>query len=652
MKRAAVLIGVDKTGDLPRLKDAAKGARLMHGWAQAQGIESVLLVDDGAPVTVRRIKDTIRTLVDRADIEQLVVYFAGHGVNIQRQEYWLLSEAPDDTQEAVNVFTSATLAATCGIAHVVLMSDACRTAPEGVRAQSIRGSEIFPNREEDARPVDQFFACQLGKPSHEIRDPNVTSAEFRALYTHELVPALLGRHPQIVEWADSGAGRVGHVHLRPLRDHLSAAVTARLADLQLQTRIIQVPVAQISSDPPAWISQVAADAAVPRGPAPPAPAAAPAPPAAPQAVTTEMLRQAIAAGGLPADAATRDAGPGAPAPRRGTVKWFDAAKGFGFIAPDDGGGDLFAHHSEVADAGFRPLREGDAVEFMVGPGSGGPTERALRIRRSAGAAADAQRLAQPFGPASHETACGFKLRGARAVDVQARVPVGFAGGGRDSGDDLRVGPQAPASNVLLVLDGGAGVLLPAIPDFLCALSFDDGELVDVAYEPSANTWRWGEFQQRAREMRALRAIASSSMARGSFKLEGDDALAIARRMQMAKGVDPSLGLYAAYAYHDLQRRDLIRQMAGYMAGDLGAPIFDVALLARALDRRKVGGDAPLVIGAVPLLAQGWPLLRAFDITLPPALASLEAHRQPSLWTMFDAPGVERIRHAFATGELS
>jgi hypothetical protein len=204
--------------------------------------------------------------------------------------------------------------------------------------------------------------------------------------------------------------------------------------------------------------------------------------------------------------------------------------------------------------------------------------------------------------------------------------------------------------VLLVLDGGAGVLLPAIPEFLCALSFDDDELVDVAYEPSDNTWRWGEFNHRSAELRSLRAIASSAMARGSFKLEGDDALAIARRMQLAKGVDPSLAVYAAYAYHDLQRRDLLRQMASYMQGDLGAALFDVALLARSLDKRKPGSDVP-VLGAVPLLSQGWPLLRAFDVKMPAESAALEGMRLPSLWTMFDATGVQHIRNAFSNGSI-
>lgn len=47
----------------------------------------------------------------------------------------------------------------------------------------------------------------------------------------------------------------------------------------------------------------------------------------------------------------------------GTVKWFNSEKGFGFIAPDDGSADVFAHFSAIASSGFRSLDEGQKVEF-------------------------------------------------------------------------------------------------------------------------------------------------------------------------------------------------------------------------------------------------------------------------------------------------
>jgi cold shock protein len=56
----------------------------------------------------------------------------------------------------------------------------------------------------------------------------------------------------------------------------------------------------------------------------------------------------------------------------GTVKWFNDTKGYGFIAPDEGGKDIFVHHSNVAGTGFKTLNEGAKVEFEVREGTKGP----------------------------------------------------------------------------------------------------------------------------------------------------------------------------------------------------------------------------------------------------------------------------------------
>ena len=57
---------------------------------------------------------------------------------------------------------------------------------------------------------------------------------------------------------------------------------------------------------------------------------------------------------------------------KGTVKWFSEKKGYGFITPEDGGEDLFVHHSNIAGEGFRTLYEGQAVEYEAAQGKKGP----------------------------------------------------------------------------------------------------------------------------------------------------------------------------------------------------------------------------------------------------------------------------------------
>ena len=63
----------------------------------------------------------------------------------------------------------------------------------------------------------------------------------------------------------------------------------------------------------------------------------------------------------------------------GTVKWFNATKGFGFIAQENGGQDVFAHYSAIVGSGFKSLKEGQKVAFVLTDGKKGPQAEEIEV---------------------------------------------------------------------------------------------------------------------------------------------------------------------------------------------------------------------------------------------------------------------------------
>lgn len=585
MTRAGIFIGVDRTGGLRTLRDAAAGARRMHEWALTQGIldntHAKLITDaDGAKVRPDQIYDAITELIDGPGVDQLVVYFAGHGVNINRGERWLLSDAPRNTSAAVNVRGSAELAAYCGIQHVVFVSDACRVAPEGIQAQNVLGVDIFPNDGpgDRAKPVDQFFACVLGRTAAEIQDADTAAENYTALYTGVLLEVLDGHCRDVLERLPAD----GAWYVRPdrLQAYLEAEVPRRVRERNLQNKVNQDPEAFILSRD-SWLARIESSRL---GPPPPL-SGRPAEQLAPE----HDLRRFTAA-------LTRSAGEG-----------------------DQAGVDA-------------------QLELAANEG----------VAESRHLARTVHRVAQPFGPDQVDAAAGIKVRGARVVDahvVGADVEIG------PDGQVLHIDELAHgAASVLLTFDSGVGTVIPALRGFLAALTFDGGDLVDVAYEPSANSWQWRLFQRRAVQVRALRAVAASSSQLGRFRIEAANAEQVAQQMQYAKSIDPTLAVYAAYAYHDLQLVDRIREMSSFLMMDINVSLFDVALLGRALIDKAVDRERR-VVPFVPLLSQGWALLAAHRVRLHPALDGIATTTRDSLWSLYDENGLAMLARAMRTGEV-
>src|SRR5579884_948340 len=607
MIRAGVFIGVQKTGNLPALNDAVSGATAMYEWARSQGMQAKLISDAHTDVHPDLISTAIQEITDGAGVDQLVLYFAGHGAYINRGEQWLMTAAPRNSNAVVNVNGSVELARYCGIKHVVLISDTCRVAPEGNQAQNIRGSEVFPNEvvSDAANAVDQFFACRLGKAAMEVRNLSAGVSSFRALYTTVLLEALRGEHDTVLESGEDGDS-YDYVRPVPLEVFLEREVPVRLQRMNLQQRIDQNPDAIITAHRH-WLARLMRIAGKYRAPKP---ATRSRDLIRPQLAEREFRKIIVSLGGDPA----RRSKPASELP------------------------------AAVLDTLIGTAVEGKRSDLNLYMSMMRGTPSAERV------VADVQRFAAPFGPDHLETGCGVKVRGARIAEAVMAAGEAFVFG--EDRSFVRVRPQRGAGSLLLRFDDCSAVVIAAIPGFLTALTFENGELIDAAYEPSANTPLGADYATAAEDIRLLRGIIASASQFVRFRLDRiADPLSIAQRMQYSKGIDPTLAVYAAYAYHDLQRIDRIRNISAHLNEMLGGvTVFDVALLGRQLVNAPMD-RASCIVPFVPLFSQAWSLLAANRVKLRPELKGVASHLRESIWSVFNPEAVEPLRLALMSGDV-
>ncbi|VAH19321.1 unnamed protein product [Triticum turgidum subsp. durum] len=110
---------------------------------------------------------------------------------------------------------------------------------------------------------------------------------------------------------------------------------------------------------------------------------------------------------------------------KGTVKWFNVTKGFGFISPDDGGEDLFVHQSSIKSDGYRSLNENDAVEFEIITGDDGRTKANDVTAPGGGALSGGSRPVEGGGDPSHTLYLSVLVLVAVAFPPAARCELGF-----------------------------------------------------------------------------------------------------------------------------------------------------------------------------------------------------------------------------------
>ena len=189
------------------------------------------------------------------------------------------------------------------------------------------------------------------------------------------------------------------------------------------------------------------------------------------------------------------------------------------------------------------------------------------------------------------------------------------------------------ANVLVEFDNNTVALMPVLPDYITDITAHDREIVAVSFESVSGQ------SNKLDEIRQVRAVVAASVRRGRFRL-ADNGLDMARNLQVLKGEDPALAVYAAYSYYEMQAHDRTRQMNDALLDQLnGYTLYDVALLAGYLHESRSDISQWVrqhtVVPFVPLLLQGWEVLGGLGISDLGWFERMRTTVLPSLWTVFD-----------------
>jgi hypothetical protein len=174
--------------------------------------------------------------------------------------------------------------------------------------------------------------------------------------------------------------------------------------------------------------------------------------------------------------------------------------------------------------------------------------------------------------------------------------------------------------------------------------------------PSKSNWMFQEYAHNEARIAELHALVATAARFGVFRIDGPRdarnraASQMADRIRILKGIDPTLGIYAAYAYADAGLLNQVRSVMGYMKDELRVDLFDVAMLAGVLTGRPPG-DPNGPVPFVPMLSQGWGLLRVKDARLPESVLAAQDHLRPGLWTTIGADGMRIVAGALRDGRL-
>jgi hypothetical protein len=528
---------------------------------------------------------------------------------------WLLSGAPDNSGEAISVEASIMAARESGLTSVVFISDACRSIPSGMQHSRVDGNSIFPNKplNRNTRPeIDRLFATLPSLVAVEAASAN-DKARREGVFTRELIKGYLDPPTALIDQIAENGQLIEVVTNRKLKDRVRELVEdAAYEELPKAGQLPEFILESVQ----AYVGRVER---------------APPPPKSDHIALNipgleKMTGFAVKIGkqlerfDLRADRPSRGPPDRPKAPRR--------------AAPAPSVATLARDIITAAVAGENSM------------------QAANRIDRASGLAEVITQFSGTGPVDRFETETGFSVTGAQiARALSPRFPTYLLGMKDGLGVDPMNAGGPPSTSVLIEFEGGNGTVLPALRGFIGHIFVDQGVVVNVNYVPANNNWRWPEYERERERLESLRAAVAAAAALGVFRITPEEAQSFADKIRVLKGLDPTLGLYAAYAYASAGLDRQVKSVLAYMREDLNTELFDIAMLARR-GVSPAETAAQTILPFCPMLRQGWSLLAVRDARLPDAVNAARDWLLPALWTTFAPEGVTILRDAIQRGDFT
>jgi len=653
MKRLCLAIGISDAPPLDFLPGAANGARAMAAWATAVGYDEVrCLVDDDAPIGIEEIREAlvgrpaepgqaaVRGLLKQDEpIERLLIYFAGHGLARDAEEdLWLISRWERE-ERAIAVGGLKRKLERFGIAQIVIIADACRSAGTDQKSTDLTADKVLGAGPFDLNlpAVDLFRAAPKHRAAFMI--PGETEDDDRCIFSGVLLEALWGHH----DAAYSKFRTPRCITSSSLAIFMNAAVPKQAAVYGVTLKPDITPALLEGDD--VYLTTVPSNA----------PALTPWPAAK---RVSEMGIEGVRAADGKRGWSTKVAEPPAVGAERSI---------FGGIFKGLPGGEP---DNLAAESAPLPLPLPSLAEIIA-------TDNAKVAETQAARTAQAAHFVEQYDaederPTHYETGAGFSIAGARALTVR----LGDAAIAQDERDRMwwRIAPpldEQPGPHwsnwrlalplpLLVELEDGRWIGAAALPDFVATFTVTPQGASSLVYRVM-----WGGGSANVTEA-AVAALRAGTLAQ-------DAALDYAIQLRQEKFADPILGVIAAYLYDARADTESIRQIAYFHAERGQAIPYDVALLGRLPVTRDANGVliatvpavaartprtdleraygwttaatpevlAP-VAGAFPWLRQGWAQLDDDDPIALPGLADLAPHLGAAAFTTLDAAGGKRL----------